>query len=209
MAWIRLVQDRDQWRDLVNTVINLRVPYNLMKSLSSWWLLDSQEWFSSMELVNCFPIWWSIFLLPRDGPCRFDTRMELSNHQTQNLRFSRNRTWRLLLSRMWCRVVWILRYKRSEDKLLPPSSACKSSLHEKTTDHRVQLVHSHPIYRGTTVLRNVGKLLPVNSASRPATIVLFIIISATTWHHKKMHTMKITWHQINSNGFATAEVIWT
>jgi hypothetical protein len=25
--WIHLAQDRDQWRDLVNTVMNLRVPY--------------------------------------------------------------------------------------------------------------------------------------------------------------------------------------
>jgi hypothetical protein len=24
--WIHLAQDRDQWRDLVNTVMNLRVP---------------------------------------------------------------------------------------------------------------------------------------------------------------------------------------
>jgi hypothetical protein len=26
MDWINMAQDRDQWRDLVNTVMNLRVP---------------------------------------------------------------------------------------------------------------------------------------------------------------------------------------
>jgi hypothetical protein len=26
MDWIELVEDRDQWRDLVNTVMNLQVP---------------------------------------------------------------------------------------------------------------------------------------------------------------------------------------
>jgi hypothetical protein len=42
MDWIDLAEDRDQWQDLVNTVMNLRVPQNVGKSLRSlrnWRLL--------------------------------------------------------------------------------------------------------------------------------------------------------------------------
>jgi hypothetical protein len=34
MDWIHLAQDRDEWRVLANTVINLRISENVGKSLS-------------------------------------------------------------------------------------------------------------------------------------------------------------------------------
>jgi hypothetical protein len=34
MDWIDLAQDRDQWKVLVNTIMNLRVPQNVGKLLS-------------------------------------------------------------------------------------------------------------------------------------------------------------------------------
>jgi hypothetical protein len=35
LDWIDMAQDRDQWKALVNTVMNLRVPYNIVNFLSS------------------------------------------------------------------------------------------------------------------------------------------------------------------------------
>jgi hypothetical protein len=35
MEWIGLAEDRDQWKALGNTEMNLRVPYNFGKFLSS------------------------------------------------------------------------------------------------------------------------------------------------------------------------------
>jgi hypothetical protein len=35
MDWIYLALDREQWRALMNTVMNLRIPYNVGKFLSS------------------------------------------------------------------------------------------------------------------------------------------------------------------------------
>jgi hypothetical protein len=56
MEWIDLVQNRDQWKALVNTVMNLRVPWNIRKFLRSCAVAASQEGLSSMELVNVYRI---------------------------------------------------------------------------------------------------------------------------------------------------------
>jgi hypothetical protein len=50
MHWIDMAQDRNQWRALVNTVMNLQVPQNIGTFLSSYKTGVSQEGLSSLEL---------------------------------------------------------------------------------------------------------------------------------------------------------------
>jgi hypothetical protein len=47
MGWINLVQDRDQWRALVNAILNLRAP------LKSWEILEQLRdcWFLKKDLA--------------------------------------------------------------------------------------------------------------------------------------------------------------
>jgi hypothetical protein len=51
MDWIDLAQDRDQWRALVNTEMNLRAHNILDNFLVTAQLAASQEGLSSMELA--------------------------------------------------------------------------------------------------------------------------------------------------------------
>jgi hypothetical protein len=49
MNWIDEAQDRDQWRSLMNTAMNLGVPKNAGKFLSGCTLEASQEGLSSVS----------------------------------------------------------------------------------------------------------------------------------------------------------------
>ena len=52
MDWIALTQDKDRWWELVNAVMNLRVPYNAVVSSLDENVLASQERLCSMDLVS-------------------------------------------------------------------------------------------------------------------------------------------------------------
>jgi hypothetical protein len=55
MDWIDLAQDRDQWKALVNTLTNRRVPENAGKFLVGERVLASRERISSMKSVSSTP----------------------------------------------------------------------------------------------------------------------------------------------------------
>jgi hypothetical protein len=55
MNWIGVPHDRDQWRVLVNTVLNLRVQLEILELAAQ--LAASREGFISMEFVNIGILW--------------------------------------------------------------------------------------------------------------------------------------------------------
>jgi hypothetical protein len=50
--WILLAQDKGQWRDLVNTVMKLRLLWKAGNSVTAEWIFASEEGIHSMKLVN-------------------------------------------------------------------------------------------------------------------------------------------------------------
>jgi hypothetical protein len=53
MGWIDLVQDTDQWRALMNTVMKFRVPYNVGKFLSRRPSVDFRRRTQSYGVTRC------------------------------------------------------------------------------------------------------------------------------------------------------------
>jgi hypothetical protein len=51
MDWIDLAQDRNQWRALVNTIMNLQFPYSVGKLFNGCITGASPAGLSSMEVV--------------------------------------------------------------------------------------------------------------------------------------------------------------
>jgi hypothetical protein len=63
MGWIHLAQDRDQWRALVNTIMNLQVLYSVGKFSSSW-VAGDYSWRTLLHGISYTNRWqtWQLIL---------------------------------------------------------------------------------------------------------------------------------------------------
>jgi hypothetical protein len=65
MDWTHLAQDSYKWQTLVNTAMNLRIPYNVRKAERAELLVASQKGPGSMETINCFSTSWNVGCLSK------------------------------------------------------------------------------------------------------------------------------------------------